>query len=84
MPCRPSPTDRGKAGSKRHVLTDANGIPLAVGLTGANQHDSTMLEEMVDASYEDILGHCCEAWNKLTDQPWRIMSIALQDWAHRF
>jgi len=24
----PNPTDRGKAGTKRHVLTDRNGIPL--------------------------------------------------------
>jgi hypothetical protein len=36
------------------------------------------------ASYADILDHCCAAWNKLTDQPWLIMSIGLCDWAHRF
>jgi len=30
------------------------------------------------------VAHCCEAWNKLTDQPWRIMSIGLRDWAHEF
>ena len=29
----PHPTDRGKAGSNRHVITDANGIPLAVRVT---------------------------------------------------
>ncbi len=45
----PNPTDRGKPGSKRHVLTDANGIPLAVRLTGGNVHDSGMLKEVVDA-----------------------------------
>ena len=28
--------------------------------------------------------HCCEAWNKLVDQPWRIMSIGLRQWAHGF
>ena len=33
----------------RHVLTDANGIPLALTLTGANVHDSRVLEEVVDA-----------------------------------
>jgi Zn-dependent protease len=27
---------------------------------------------------------CCEAWNKLTDQPRRIMSIGLRQWAHGF
>ncbi len=32
--------------------------------------------------YEDILRHCCFAWNKLIDQPWRIMSIGLRDWIH--
>ncbi len=45
----PSPTDRGKAGTKRHILTDAQGIPLAIRLTGANVHDSVVLEEVVDA-----------------------------------
>ena len=32
------------------------------------------LSNRVFASYDDILDHCCAAWNKLTDQPWRIMS----------
>ena len=32
----------------------------------------------------DIVDHCCDAWNKLVDQPWRIMSIGLRDWAHGF
>ena len=35
-------------------------------------------------SYDDIVDHCCDAWNKLADQPWRIMSIGLRDWAHGF
>ena len=42
------------------------------------------LSNRVFTSYPDILDHCCDAWNKLTDQPWRIMSIGLRDWAHRF
>ena len=33
-------------------------------------------------SYDDDVAHCCEAWNKLVDQPWRIMSIGLRNWAH--
>ena len=44
-----NPTDRGKPGSKRHVVIDANGIPLAVTLSAANVHDSRMLEATVDA-----------------------------------
>jgi hypothetical protein len=31
-----------------------------------------------------IVDHCCFAWNSLIDQPWRIMSIGLRDWAHGF
>jgi transposase len=42
------------------------------------------ISNRVFRSYEDILDHCCAAWNKLIDQPWRIMSIGLRDWAHRF
>ena len=34
-------------------------------------------------SYDDIIDHCCFAWNRLTDQPWRIMSIGLRSWAYR-
>jgi transposase len=45
----PSPTDRAKKGSKRHILTDAQGIPLAVVLTGANVHDKWMVGATLDA-----------------------------------
>ena len=44
-----NPVDRGKAGSKYHLLVDATGIPLAVGLSAANTHDSLLLEPLVDA-----------------------------------
>ena len=45
----PNPTDRGKAGSKRHLVVDARGTPLGVVLTGANRHDSTQLAAALDA-----------------------------------
>jgi hypothetical protein len=35
-------------------------------------------------SYDDLVDHCCEAWNKLVNQPWRIMSIGLRQRAHEF
>jgi transposase len=37
----PNPTDRGKSGSKHHVLTDAQGIPLAATVTAANVNEVT-------------------------------------------
>lgn len=35
----PNPTDRRKLGSKHHVITDGQGVPLQVELSGANTHD---------------------------------------------
>ncbi|WTN15327.1 IS5 family transposase [Streptomyces canus] len=45
----PSPVDRGRAGSKHHVLTDGHGTPLAVLLTGGNRNDVTQLLPLLDA-----------------------------------
>ena len=45
----PNPTDRGKPGTKRHLVTDARGTPLGVTLTGANRHDSMALAATLDA-----------------------------------
>ena len=39
------------------------------------------LSNRVFASYDAIVDHCCDAWNRLDDQPWRVMSIGLRDWA---
>lgn len=44
-----NPTDRRKAGSKHHLITDAGGIPLAAILTSANAHYVTQLLSLVDA-----------------------------------
>ena len=40
------------------------------------------LSNRIFESYDQIVDLCCDAWNKLRDQPWRIMSIGLRDWAH--
>jgi transposase len=40
------------------------------------------LSNRVFKSYDDIVAHCCQAWNRLIDQPWRIMSIGMREWAH--
>jgi len=39
-----NPTDRGKGGTKRQLLTEGAGIPLAVEVDGANRHDMKMAE----------------------------------------
>jgi transposase len=43
----PNPTDRGKSGSKHHVLTDATGIPLNATTTAANVNEVTQLLDVL-------------------------------------
>ena len=43
----PNPTDRAKSGSKHHLVSEAQGIPLAVLLTRANANDITQLKALV-------------------------------------
>ena len=45
----PNPTDRAKRGTKRSLLTDGRGIPLAVVIAGANQVDFKLVEQTLDA-----------------------------------
>ena len=45
----PNPTDRGKPGSKRHLVVDRWGTPLAVWLTAANVNEGPLLEDVIDA-----------------------------------
>ena len=52
-----------KKGSKRHLLVDGRGVPLSLVVTGANRHDVTqlelVLEEIVIARPEGIEQHLC-------------------------
>ena len=58
----PNPTDRAKRGSKRHLICDGQGVPLAVRLTGAKRNDSQEALALVDA-IPSLQGHrgrlCC-------------------------
>ena len=38
-----NPTDRGKLGVKRSVVTDCRGVPLGIAVAGANTHDVKLL-----------------------------------------
>jgi putative transposase len=46
----PSPVDRAKAGTKRSVLSDGRGAPVAVVAAGANVPDQTLALETVDST----------------------------------
>ncbi len=43
-----NPTDRSKLGTKRHILTDKNGIPSSVVITPANRHDIKAVTDVID------------------------------------
>jgi putative transposase len=45
----PNPTDRAKMGTKKSVLVEEHGGPLAVVIDGANVHDTKLLERTIDA-----------------------------------
>ena len=45
----PNPTDRAKNGTKRSILTDGAGGPLAVVVAPANVHDTKLLKETLEA-----------------------------------
>ncbi|MGU7843995.1 IS5 family transposase [Burkholderia sp. AW33-5] len=45
----PNPTDRARPGSKPHLVTEAQGIPLALILKGANRNDVTQLLPLIEA-----------------------------------
>lgn len=44
----PNPTDRGKSDTKYHLLVAADGLPLAVAVSGANRHGSVFVEPILD------------------------------------
>lgn len=45
---------------------------------------NTKLSDRVFTSYENHADQCCDAWNEPVDQPTRIMSGGLGDWAYWF
>lgn len=44
----PNPTDRGKPGSKYHVVVDADGLPLAAVASAANVNDTLLLRHLLN------------------------------------
>jgi putative transposase len=49
------PTDRGKIGTKRRVLTDG-GVPIGLAVGGANRHDFKMVEETITSIPAELPG----------------------------
>ena len=50
----PNPTDRGKSGAKRSVLTDGHGVPVGVAIDGANRPDFTIAEKSAQRNGPEV------------------------------
>jgi putative transposase len=44
-----NPTDRGKCGTKRSLLTDGRGVPISIVSSGANTHDKHLVEPTLES-----------------------------------
>ena len=44
-----NPTDRGKLGTKRHILADKKGIPLSAVISSASAHEIKLVTNVVDS-----------------------------------
>jgi transposase len=63
-----NPTDRGKSGVKRSLLTDGHGVPIGLAIDGANRHDMKMVRATIEslvaarpeASEEEPQGMCLD------------------------
>ncbi len=56
------PTNRGKLGTKRHLLSDTNGIPLAVTLSGANRHDMKLFAATQRRNHTNVGADAHDRW----------------------
>jgi putative transposase len=45
----PNPTDRGKGGVKRSLLTEGHGVPLGLVVAGANRHDMKLVWATIES-----------------------------------
>jgi len=45
----PNPTDRGKSGVKRSVLTEGNGVPIGLKIEGTNRHDMKLARPTIES-----------------------------------
>lgn len=45
----PSPVDRRKSGTKKHICVDQNGIVLGISVSKANTHDNKVAQETVNS-----------------------------------
>ena len=48
-----NPTDRGKRGVKRSLLTEGHGVPIGLAVEGANRHDMKLVRATIESIVVD-------------------------------
>jgi hypothetical protein len=71
----------GERGCSTQWTTQVSLVPLPPRAPELNGHiwqfmRQNWLSNRIFKSFDDIVDHCCYAWNTLIEQPWKIMSIA--------
>ncbi len=82
-----NPTDRGKKGTKRHLLTEAQGLPIGLTVTGANVHDKTQVETVLESmpllppypDEENPQHYCADKGYDYQDVRWVIRYYGYED-----
>jgi putative transposase len=77
----PNPTDRGKIGTKRHVLTDQRGIPVSVIITSANTHD---MKAATDTLHNVIVQRPLNQQNLCLDKGYDFLEIERESLKRRY
>lgn len=72
----PSPVDRRKLGTKKHICVDQNGIVVGVAVSGANRHDNLLTKDVINSIPIALSGHVVFAADSAYDS--RVTRIFLK------
>ena len=89
--CSASAATRSRAASASASRSRARSSPIPTSSSSTTpprrstrRSSATTGSNRVFKGYDDIVAHCCAAWNDLIDQPWRIRLIGSRTWAEGF
>src|SRR5579864_7489592 len=88
LPTRNDGAEQNRPPKELMIATNISLLPLPPRAPELNSQENiwqfmrqNWLSNRIFKSFDDIVDHCCYAWNTLIDQPWKIMSVAHRDWA---
>jgi putative transposase len=58
-----NPTDRGKRGTKRYLITEATGIPVGISVGATNTHDIPFYDLLLKTAFGENRSMKAEEWS---------------------